>query len=102
MKGSLYRINLVDLSITMEPSTINTPSSSTTDEKKQVGRLVAGGSRIREELGKVIVGQEEVIEQLLIALLAGGHCLITGAPGLAKTYRRARRHWKRTLRPFAN
>jgi MoxR-like ATPase len=33
----------------------------------------------------VIVGQREVIEQIMIALLAGGHCLITGAPGLAKT-----------------
>lgn len=41
--------------------------------------------RIRTELAKTIVGQEEVIEQLLIALFAGGHCLITGAPGLAKT-----------------
>ena len=37
------------------------------------------------ELGKVIVGQKDVIEQILIALFAGGHCLITGAPGLAKT-----------------
>ena len=37
------------------------------------------------ELAKVIVGQKEVIEQLLISLFAGGHCLITGAPGLAKT-----------------
>ena len=41
--------------------------------------------QIQRELGKVIVGQKDVIEQLLIALFAGGHCLITGAPGLAKT-----------------
>src|SRR5204862_712014 len=41
--------------------------------------------RIDEELSKVIVGQAEVVEQLLISLFAGGHCLITGAPGLAKT-----------------
>src|SRR5881296_1944474 len=41
--------------------------------------------RILKELGKVIIGQQEVIEQILIALFAGGHCLITGAPGLAKT-----------------
>ncbi len=47
--------------------------------------LVAGHERIVAELGKVIVGQRDVIEHLLIALLAGGHCLITGAPGLAKT-----------------
>jgi MoxR-like ATPase len=41
--------------------------------------------RILSELGKAIVGQHDVIEQILIALMAGGHCLITGAPGLAKT-----------------
>ena len=41
--------------------------------------------RIGEELSKVIVGQQEVIDHLLIAVLSGGHCLITGAPGLAKT-----------------
>ena len=40
---------------------------------------------IKRELAKVIRGQDDVIEQLLIALLAGGHALITGAPGLAKT-----------------
>jgi MoxR-like ATPase len=42
-------------------------------------------TRISTELGKAIVGQHGVIEQILIALFAGGHCLITGAPGLAKT-----------------
>jgi MoxR-like ATPase len=36
-------------------------------------------------MGKVIVGQQEVIEQLVIAVLAGGHCLLEGVPGLAKT-----------------
>lgn len=54
-------------------------------EKERVEGLIAGSARIREELAKVIVGQKGVIEELLIALLAGGHCLITGAPGLAKT-----------------
>jgi len=48
-------------------------------------QLQAARRRIGEELGKAIVGQREVIEQILIALFAGGHCLITGAPGLAKT-----------------
>ncbi len=47
--------------------------------------LLAGRDRIASELGKVIVGQRDVIEHLLVALLCGGHCLITGAPGLAKT-----------------
>ena len=45
----------------------------------------ASRQRIDDELSKVIIGQKEVIEQLLISLFAGGHCLITGAPGLAKT-----------------
>ena len=40
---------------------------------------------IRTEVGKVIVGQQDVVEQLLITLLVGGHCLITGMPGTAKT-----------------
>jgi len=49
---------------------------------EQIGRA---RQRIGTELSKVIIGQENVIEHLLIAILAGGHCLITGAPGLAKT-----------------
>ncbi|MFO7325955.1 MAG: AAA family ATPase, partial [Pseudomonadota bacterium] len=40
---------------------------------------------IRREVRKLIVGQDEVVEQLLITLLVGGHCLITGLPGTAKT-----------------
>lgn len=47
--------------------------------------LESGRKRIQQELAKTIVGQAEAVEQLLLALLAGGHCLITGAPGLAKT-----------------
>jgi MoxR-like ATPase len=47
--------------------------------------LQAARPRILAELGKAIVGQHDVIEQILVALMAGGHCLITGAPGLAKT-----------------
>ncbi len=64
-----------------EPISIAPPI---TDEKA-VEKLVAGRTQIQRELAKVIVGQKDVIEQLLIALFAGGHCLITGAPGLAKT-----------------
>jgi MoxR-like ATPase len=54
-------------------------------EKEAVEQLISGRARVQSELAKVITGQKEVIEQLLIALLAGGHCLLTGAPGLAKT-----------------
>jgi MoxR-like ATPase len=61
------------------------PLSPTAAEQQIVERLTSGRTQIEAELAKVIVGQSEVIEQLLIALFAGGHCLITGAPGLAKT-----------------
>ena len=54
-------------------------------DAKTFAELQLAKPRITRELGKVIVGQQEVIEQILVALFAGGHCLITGAPGLAKT-----------------
>ncbi|HEY8549471.1 MAG TPA: AAA family ATPase [Vicinamibacterales bacterium] len=50
-----------------------------------VARVVEGRQRIGHELRKVIVGQDEAIDQVLIALFTGGHCLLTGVPGLAKT-----------------
>ena len=55
------------------------------EDQQLFEKLVAARSQIFTELSKVIVGQREVIEQILIALFSGGHCLITGAPGLAKT-----------------
>jgi MoxR-like ATPase len=48
-------------------------------------RIQDGRQRILTELRRVIVGQDEVVDQVLIALFTGGHCLITGVPGLAKT-----------------
>ncbi|CAB1062595.1 FIG022979: MoxR-like ATPases [Olavius sp. associated proteobacterium Delta 1] len=56
-----------------------------TDDLEVVVRLKEGREKILHELKKVIVGQDDVIEEVLIALFAGGHCLITGVPGLAKT-----------------
>jgi len=47
--------------------------------------LMSGRNRLLREIQKVIVGQDQVIEELLIVLFSGGHCLISGAPGLAKT-----------------
>ena len=54
-------------------------------ERQAVELLRDSRGRIDGELSKVIVGQKDVIEQILISLFSGGHCLITGAPGLAKT-----------------
>ncbi len=48
-------------------------------------KVAEGRDRILNELRKVIIGQDEIVEQALIALFTGGHCLITGVPGLAKT-----------------
>lgn len=50
-----------------------------------VEKLKEAQQRIVQEIAKVIVGQQEIVEQLLIALLSGGHCLLIGVPGLAKT-----------------
>jgi len=55
------------------------------DDVENVQRLSAACSEIRSELAKVIVGQHAVVDQLLIALFARGHCLLVGVPGLAKT-----------------
>jgi len=54
-------------------------------EQQTVEQLFQSRNQIEQELQKVIVGQKDAIEQILIALFSGGHCLITGAPGLAKT-----------------
>jgi MoxR-like ATPase len=65
---------------------MTTDNLSNLDRERDVLDLVrASRQRIKDELAKRIVGQEHAVEQLLIALYSGGHCLITGAPGLAKT-----------------
>jgi len=55
------------------------------DDTTAVEKLVAAYDRIRAHLGQVIVGQEAVIEELLVSMFAGGHCILEGVPGLAKT-----------------
>ncbi|MEM9017316.1 MAG: MoxR family ATPase, partial [Verrucomicrobiota bacterium] len=55
------------------------------EEEEMAEKLAEARDTIGAELRKVIVGQDDVVEQMLIALLSGGHCLVTGAPGLAKT-----------------
>ena len=52
------------------------------------GQIEAQGAvldRIRQEIGKVLVGQERLVDDMLIALIGGGHVLLEGVPGLAKT-----------------
>ena len=61
------------------------PAAEPLDDVQAVARLHEGYGVIRSELAKVIVGQEEVLDQLLIALFARGHVILEGVPGLAKT-----------------
>ena len=56
-----------------------------TEEVQAIEELMESQELILAQLKKVIVGQEEVINQMLMALFAGGHCLLEGVPGLAKT-----------------
>lgn len=55
------------------------------DDLQQAKQLQETFQKIRFQIGQVIVGQDKTVEQLLIAILAGGHCLLEGVPGLAKT-----------------
>jgi len=64
---------------------VETAPELSPSDAQAVEKLIAGRARVETELSKVIVGQKEVVEQILLALFSGGHCLITGAPGLAKT-----------------
>ncbi len=60
-------------------------STKTVGEKERMERLSLSVRKIREALAQRIVGQEDVITDLLACFLAGGHCLLIGVPGLAKT-----------------
>src|SRR5918911_1679018 len=66
-------------------STIVTPQLEPELLKSRIARFRQVQSEIVTQVRRVIVGQEEVLEQVMIALFVGGHCLITGLPGTAKT-----------------
>jgi MoxR-like ATPase len=66
-----------------EPQPMNQPDDAIILD--QVDRTIDRFARVRAEIGRVIFGQEQVVEESLITLLAGGHVLLVGVPGLAKT-----------------
>src|SRR5579864_2371958 len=66
-------------------STTSATLLDSSELKDRIARFQSVRDSIVGEIRKVIVGQDEVIEQVLIALFVGGHCLITGLPGTAKT-----------------
>jgi MoxR-like ATPase len=69
----------------MEPTATGRDAAPNHDDEAAVERLRAARKRLKAELGKVVVGQESVIDSLLVALLCQGHVLMLGVPGLGKT-----------------
>jgi len=55
------------------------------DDRDAIARLKEAHGRIRNEIRKVIIGQDQVVEELLLAIFSKGHCILEGVPGLAKT-----------------
>ncbi|MBL8880769.1 MAG: MoxR family ATPase [Phycisphaerales bacterium] len=76
---------LSDEPINQADSAAQPAASAPLDDIQAVERLRSAYATIRNELGRVIVGQEQVIDQLLICLFAQGHVMLEGVPGLAKT-----------------
>ena len=68
---------------TIAPQPVTHPLAE--NDLDAVNRLKGAFDDLRRQLGRVIVGQEQVIEELLIALFSRGHCILEGVPGLAKT-----------------
>jgi MoxR-like ATPase len=60
-------------------------SSASESDLQSVAKMAEAFEKITKELSRTIIGQKQVIEELLIAMFAGGHCLLVGVPGLAKT-----------------
>jgi len=69
----------------MDKNTEPTESLQATDDIELAADLIDRYARLRGELGKLIVGQDAVVEQVMLTILAGGNSLIVGVPGLAKT-----------------
>ncbi|MFO0953368.1 MAG: hypothetical protein U0835_19900 [Isosphaeraceae bacterium] len=62
-----------------------TERASTDEIRQQLDQFRADFETLRREVGKVIVGHEEIVDGTLTALIAGGHVLLEGVPGLGKT-----------------
>jgi MoxR-like ATPase len=68
----------------LRPPTITAPVQAI-DQERAVEQLATARATILAELGRVIIGQKQVLDEILVTLFSQGHCLIIGVPGLAKT-----------------
>lgn len=70
---------------TTEQRLKNAGRAQSVDESQLIARLASGYTELKRQIHRVIVGQDSVIDSVLCCMLAGGHCIIQGVPGLAKT-----------------
>ena len=82
--GTQFFIGATQFEFTAD-SAAKTESSLLENPEASVGQLAEAITRIKSEMGRVVIGQSEVVNQILVALFARGHCLLVGTPGLAKT-----------------
>src|SRR5262245_18312941 len=75
---------MTDLHVSGKSPPAATPSQSA-DDVAVIGRLREAQVRVKREMGKVVVGQHDIVDSLLIGLLCRGHVLLHGVPGLGKT-----------------
>ena len=61
------------------------PAKQYASDVEAVDALVAKYKELKQEIGKVIIGQNEVVDDVIISIFSRGHCLLVGVPGLAKT-----------------
>src|SRR3954453_4859036 len=73
------------MSVTASRNPLMTGAPATASDLEAIQRLGAARRKLKDEIARVIVGQEHIVDDLLTALFARGHCLVIGVPGLAKT-----------------
>src|SRR6202790_1441443 len=71
--------------VTSKTNPLKAAPQATTDDLEAIARLGESRKKLKQEIARVIVGQEHIVDELLTALFARGHCLMIGVPGLAKT-----------------
>src|SRR5262245_10983264 len=73
------------MSVTAKANPLMAARPASSDDLQVIAKLGAARDRLKQEIGKIIIGQEHVVDDLLTAIFSRGHCLMIGVPGLAKT-----------------